>query len=431
MRRRAIVTVDRRSFPIESAKVVPIGHGIDLAEFPCADRSDGAGDFRLAVLGRYSRAKGLETILRGVGLAIERGVDVRLEVFGPALNAAEREHRGELERLVAELGLDKRVRLDPAVRRSEVPDVLARARALVNNMVAGAPDKVVYEAAASCLPVLVSNPVFDDFTAGLEASADVRARRPGRPRRPDRASWPRSRPTCAPSSGARCTTASRRATRSSTGPTASSRSHADDLATQCCKERQGRSRPARAEGGRHLRVRGAPALAPASTPRARLGHAALDAARERARRLGLRARAHGPRRAARRRADLARRRRLRVPRARPLPRRRAAADPPHTPRPRGRVRADRRLARTRADPHVDEARVQRVPRGARVRARGPRRREPGARAHRDLAGARALPVARPRGSSRTASRSSTTGSRRGTGPRRTPGRSRASCASAG
>ncbi len=28
-------------------------------------------------------------------------------------------------------------------------------------MRAGAPDKVVYEAAASCLPVLASNPVFD------------------------------------------------------------------------------------------------------------------------------------------------------------------------------------------------------------------------------------------------------------------------------
>ncbi len=165
----AIVTVDRRSFPIDSRKVVPIGHGIDLSEFPCVDRSDGSGDFRLVALGRYSRAKGLETILRGVKLALDGGLDVRLEVFGPALNAAEREHRGELERLVSGLGLEKRVRLDPAVRRAEVPDVLTRARALVNNMVAGAPDKVVYEAAASCLPVVVSNPVFDGFTAGLAA----------------------------------------------------------------------------------------------------------------------------------------------------------------------------------------------------------------------------------------------------------------------
>jgi glycosyltransferase involved in cell wall biosynthesis len=165
----AVVSVDRRSFPIDLKKVVPIGHGIDLAEFPCADRSNGTGDFRLAELGRYSRAKGLETILRGVQLALESGVDVRLEVFGPALNAAEREHRGELERLVAELGVEKRVRLGHAVLRSEVPHVLARAGALVNNMEAGAPDKVVYEAAASCVPVLVSNPVFDELTGGLGA----------------------------------------------------------------------------------------------------------------------------------------------------------------------------------------------------------------------------------------------------------------------
>jgi glycosyltransferase involved in cell wall biosynthesis len=165
----AIVSVDRRSFPIASGKVVPIGHGIDLAEFPCAERSNGSGDFRLVALGRYSRAKGLETILRGVKLLLDRDLDVRLEVFGPALNASEREHRGELERLVAELGLEKRVRLGHAVLRSEVPDVLARAGALVNNMEAGAPDKVVYEAAATCLPVVVSNPVFDGLTSGLPA----------------------------------------------------------------------------------------------------------------------------------------------------------------------------------------------------------------------------------------------------------------------
>src|SRR5438132_5677327 len=164
----SIVSVDRRSFPIASEKVVPIGHGIDLAEFPCAERN-GEGDFRLAALGRYSRAKGLETILRGVKLALDGGVDARLEVFGPALNAAEREHRAELERLVGQLGLEKRVRLGHAVLRAEVPDVLGRARALVNNMEAGAPDKVVYEAAASCLPVLVSNPVFDELTDGLGA----------------------------------------------------------------------------------------------------------------------------------------------------------------------------------------------------------------------------------------------------------------------
>jgi glycosyltransferase involved in cell wall biosynthesis len=42
-----------------------------------------------------------------------------------------------------------------------VPTLLADADVLVNNMRSGATDKVVYEAAAACLPVLASNPAFD------------------------------------------------------------------------------------------------------------------------------------------------------------------------------------------------------------------------------------------------------------------------------
>jgi glycosyltransferase involved in cell wall biosynthesis len=56
------------------------------------------------------------------------------------------------------------------VPRSEVPDLLSRADVLVNNMEAGAPDKVVYEAAAACLPVLASNPVFDELFSGYPLS---------------------------------------------------------------------------------------------------------------------------------------------------------------------------------------------------------------------------------------------------------------------
>jgi glycosyltransferase involved in cell wall biosynthesis len=163
----AVVTVDRRSFPIGSPKVVAVGHGIDVDEFPCRPEGQRASDFRVTSLGRYSRAKGLETIVRGVALAMEHGLDVRLEVHGPALSAAERDHRADLERLVAELGLDSRIRLDAAVLRSGVPEVLHRADCLVNNMEAGAPDKIVYEAGASCLPVIASNPVFDELLDGL------------------------------------------------------------------------------------------------------------------------------------------------------------------------------------------------------------------------------------------------------------------------
>jgi glycosyltransferase involved in cell wall biosynthesis len=155
----AVTTVDVRSFPLPSKKLRAIGHGIELEEFPCASPRAGAGT-RLLALGRYSTAKGLDVTVAAVPLA---GDDVELHVHGPALSDDERAHRVELEQVVEELGLDGRVTLGDAVPREELPALFATHDALVNNMRAGAPDKVVYEAAAGCLPVLASNPVFDEL----------------------------------------------------------------------------------------------------------------------------------------------------------------------------------------------------------------------------------------------------------------------------
>jgi glycosyltransferase involved in cell wall biosynthesis len=154
----AVVSVDRRSFPLESRKVRAIGHGIDVSEFACSSARGGGEALRLLALGRYSPAKGLDVVLRAVAAA---GDDVRLDVHGPALSDEERAHRRELEQLALELPLDGRVVLGDAVARGDIPTLLATHDALVNNMRAGAPDKVVYEAAAGCVPVLASNPVFD------------------------------------------------------------------------------------------------------------------------------------------------------------------------------------------------------------------------------------------------------------------------------
>ncbi len=157
----AVLSVERGSFPLASAKLVPIGHGIDLREFPCAARPprDPDAPIRLLALGRTSPAKGLDTVLRAVALVPE----ATLAVHGPSLTAEERAHRAALERLVGELGLAERATLGPPLPREQVAALLAGADALVNNMRAGAPDKVVYEAAAACVPVLASNPVFAGF----------------------------------------------------------------------------------------------------------------------------------------------------------------------------------------------------------------------------------------------------------------------------
>jgi glycosyltransferase involved in cell wall biosynthesis len=142
----AIASVDVRSFPLVSAKVHAIGHGIDLSEFSCTDAPP--PPLRALVLGRYSPAKGLETILRAAQHA-----GVHVEAHGS--DEGFEQYRRGLEQAFPDADLRG------PVPRTEIPRLFARSHVLVNNMRAGAPDKVVYEAAASCLPVLASNPVFD------------------------------------------------------------------------------------------------------------------------------------------------------------------------------------------------------------------------------------------------------------------------------
>jgi glycosyltransferase involved in cell wall biosynthesis len=129
-----VLSVDRRTFPLDSRKVRAIGHGIDLSEFACADGEGAHAGLRAVALGRYSQAKGLDVVLRALRLALDGGLD-----------------------------LGSRVKLGHALLRSEVPALLARADVLVNNMRAGATDKVVYEACASCTPAIASNPAFDSL----------------------------------------------------------------------------------------------------------------------------------------------------------------------------------------------------------------------------------------------------------------------------
>ncbi|HET7572827.1 MAG TPA: glycosyltransferase [Gaiellaceae bacterium] len=174
----AILSVDGRSVPLASAKVRAIGHGIDLDALPCLPAREPPLR-RLLGLGRYAPAKGWETALRALGELPE----ATLELHGPQLTAADRQHRPALERLAAELGVAGRVAFGDAVSHAEVPALYARADALVNPTRGNAADKVVYEAAASCLPVFAASPVFDAllpeslrFPAGDAASLAARIR---------------------------------------------------------------------------------------------------------------------------------------------------------------------------------------------------------------------------------------------------------------
>jgi glycosyltransferase involved in cell wall biosynthesis len=153
-----ILTVDERSVPLRSSKVRAIGHGIDVAALPCVpERTPPLR--RLLGLGRYAPVKGWETAVR----ALAELPNATLSLHGPMLTDADRAERPRLESLARGLGVDGRVTFGDAVPYAQVPQLFGLADAVVNTTRGNAADKIVYEAAASCLPVFAASPVFDSL----------------------------------------------------------------------------------------------------------------------------------------------------------------------------------------------------------------------------------------------------------------------------
>ncbi|HWB21458.1 MAG TPA: glycosyltransferase family 4 protein [Gaiellaceae bacterium] len=152
-----VVSVGPGTFPLASRKLVTVGQAIDVESFPPRASTREPGPLRIVVIGRYSAAKGIGTIVRAAGIALSHGADIRLDVYGPALTPDSRVEHESLQALVRDLDLSERVQIHGSVNRAEVVRLLGEADVLVNNAPGGA-DRIVYEAAAAGIPVLASNP---------------------------------------------------------------------------------------------------------------------------------------------------------------------------------------------------------------------------------------------------------------------------------
>jgi glycosyltransferase involved in cell wall biosynthesis len=159
-----LVTAEERSFPLRSRKLRAIGHAIDVAGLPCSQPCPAAGrPFVVAALGRYSPAKRLDELAAGVRIARERGLDARLELHGTTGTPEEEACKRALE---GELAGEDWVSVGGPVPRTEIPAMLAAADLVAANFTAA--DKIVFEAGASCRPVLASYAGFERLFAGIE-----------------------------------------------------------------------------------------------------------------------------------------------------------------------------------------------------------------------------------------------------------------------
>jgi glycosyltransferase involved in cell wall biosynthesis len=172
-----VISVDERSFPLRSAKVRGIGHGIDLDEFPCRPPAPSAGrPLRVMSLGRYTREKKLDELIEGVRIARDRGVDVRIDLYGTTGAAPLDEYKRELAELVAGRGYAAFASVGGPIPRTDVPDAYARADVVASDFTS--PDKIVFEACASCRPVIASQVELDELFAGIDPPLAFQRGRP-------------------------------------------------------------------------------------------------------------------------------------------------------------------------------------------------------------------------------------------------------------
>jgi colanic acid/amylovoran biosynthesis glycosyltransferase len=161
----AVLTSLPGSYPRSSSKVRVIGQAIDTGALAFAPRPLQPARVRLVAIGRTSPAKGFDVAIRAVAILREEGMDATLQIVGPSTTADEQRHREELVALASRLGVSEDVGIEQGVPPDAVADLIRGSDIVVNAMVAGSGDKVVFEALALGRPVLVSNPSFAHLLA--------------------------------------------------------------------------------------------------------------------------------------------------------------------------------------------------------------------------------------------------------------------------
>ena len=163
-----IFTSVRQAYPLKTKKLVVLQQGIDTERFRKLDmRNEKLGNdkFKILFLGRISPVKNLETLLRAAVLLKKEGINFLVNIVGSptAGKLIEQEYYERIKKMAQELGLIGAVNFLSPVPNYQTPEVYNNHDLFINLTVSGSFDKTTLEAMACGLPVLVSNPAFNDI----------------------------------------------------------------------------------------------------------------------------------------------------------------------------------------------------------------------------------------------------------------------------
>lgn len=154
-----IFTASKESFNIPSPKVHIVGHGIPLQQF-VKKEIPSPKTLTLVSVGRVTRIKNLETLIRAVSVLVKEKIKVVCTIVGPQVTPDDTRYLYELQRLAREKGIEKNIVFAPAVTNEKVREYYWKSDFNINLAPTGGIDKAVLEGVAAAVIPLVANTAF-------------------------------------------------------------------------------------------------------------------------------------------------------------------------------------------------------------------------------------------------------------------------------
>lgn len=164
-----IFTVSEKSCNVDSKKIEIVGHGTDDHLFRRQNEKK-EEDFKLLSVGRISSIKDYKTLLQALCYLINKKEfrNIKLNIVGDVYLGEDKKYKEEIFKFVKEKKLEDYVDFVGSKTRYEMPNIYNSHDLLINQCPTGGMDKVVLEAGACELPVLVANESFLKFIEGYD-----------------------------------------------------------------------------------------------------------------------------------------------------------------------------------------------------------------------------------------------------------------------
>jgi len=156
------VTSTPGSFPLKSAKVTPIGQGIDPSKF--SRKTLNYPIKNLIHVGRFEKSKNIDLIIETVAQVRQQGFPITFTQVGNASSKSVSDYEFECKKKFATYVQEGWLNFEPTLSHEKIPEVLSKSDLFIHAF-QGSLDKTTVEAVLMGLPLISINHEVNNFFA--------------------------------------------------------------------------------------------------------------------------------------------------------------------------------------------------------------------------------------------------------------------------